>query len=234
MGKNIRVKKEPGTTLNGTSSASWSVGRNLDERIYLKAAQKNFEPYLVFDPSTQAWYAVASLEEEEALNRGELGQLGGLMKDTLTIGGRVFTDLKDLFIITAGQTWGDHSIVGHHAIGSGLGPNVPWSVPAGKKLLVFAGLGITNGAIGYADFLPRLNTIDPAELAAQNPVYADSIGTYNQAPTGDPEVLQEQRPLQSYAQDGGVIFAPNFEIPAGKFPFAQGVNGVLYCKLVSA
>lgn len=76
MGKLI-IDKQSTLVERGTSENQWIIGSRARQKIYLKASQPGFDPYLVFDPETVAWYAVATPADERAFLAETLTPISG-------------------------------------------------------------------------------------------------------------------------------------------------------------
>lgn len=110
--------------------------------------------------------------------------------------------------------------------------SVAYQVPANKKLVIKAVYNMFSGGsqivLGYADS-PFADNADGADLAAANPVFLGG----GSGPTGnvgeiDPETARFE--ISGVGTASGISI-PNFEVPAGKYPFVQcpnnGANSVL-------
>lgn len=71
MGK-LFIRQQGTIIERGTTDTTWIVGNGTPERVYLKASQPGFEPYLVFDPDTSKWYAIGTDADDRSFAAGTL------------------------------------------------------------------------------------------------------------------------------------------------------------------
>lgn len=159
-----------------------------------------------------------------------IGTLGTI--PTLTIGGRVFTDLENLITLAGHASTGGSTESGLKRIGPAF--STAYQVPASKALRVLAvklgiaGNGVLQLDLGYND---AALTAQVAFGALVNPVFASSgtsirNNSFISAKTS-PGVLEQD-------------FGEGFLIPAGKYPIASNISTTLdvdvqiYCYLEDA
>ena len=138
--------------------------------------------------------------------------------ESLTIGGRIFTDLDNLIIISGFHNAGNST--------SGLflqEDGTQYQVPVGKKLRIWAGVALSIDTtptanqidFGYLDVPVALNT----NVLGAGTVYCVSSGAYPAATTMNVVAAGNG---DFYTRSG---FDIKFDMLASKYPFMQGIPG---------